>query len=220
MMSERYCSLQWELLFSGLIFFTKGKFMKKLAMVLASAGIVFAGTSFANKPVATSTTTDAAPVATVLPAPVVTTPSSGLNVGVIDVGQVLKNSPQMKAAADNLRKNFKPREEKIMAAQKNLQADQDKLKRNTAVMSQTDIQALQAKITDERRDVQRMQEDYVQDLQAAQQEVMQGVLQQLDKIVQNIAAKGHYDLILQRNSVAFASQRVDITPQVIQSLKQ
>jgi outer membrane protein len=194
--------------------------MKKLAVVLASAGILCAGTSFANKPVAANTTTDSTPVASVLPAPVMPTSSAGFNVGVIDVGQVLKNSPQMKAAADNLRKNFKPREEKIMLAQKNLQADQDKLKRNTAVMSQTDVQALQAKITDERRDVQRMQEDYVQDLQAAQQEVMQGVLQQLDKIVQNIAAKGHYDLILQRNSVAFASKRVDITPQVIQALKQ
>jgi Skp family chaperone for outer membrane proteins len=56
-------------------------------------------------------------------------------------------------------------------------------------------------------------------VQVAQQQAMQGVLQGIDKIVKGIASQGHYDLILQKNTVAFASQRVDITPQVIAQLK-
>lgn len=179
-----------------------------MAIFFAAA---FLGTAtYAAAPAASTNMTSAAAT------PVANAP---IKVGVINLADVLKNSPQMKAAADKLRKEFKPRQEKIMAAQKTFEANQAKLKRDAAVMSATDKTALQAKVSDEQRDLQRMQEDYMQDLQAAQQAMMQTVLKKLDGIVQSIAAKNGYDLILQRNSVAFASQRVDITPEVLKSLK-
>lgn len=180
--------------------------MKKVAIAaVAAAGLLLGTATFAASKADSNVTASTA--------------SSNLVIGVIDLSDVLKSSPQMKSAADKLKKEFKPRQEKIKNAQAQLASDQEKLKRNGSVMSQSDLQGMQTKVADEQRDLQRMQEDYMQDLQTAQQQAMQSVLQNIDNIVQSIATKGHYDLILQRNTVAFASPRVDITNQVIAQLK-
>ncbi|NNM58208.1 MAG: OmpH family outer membrane protein [Legionellales bacterium] len=145
--------------------------------------------------------------------------NSGITVGVIDLSVVLQHSTEAKAAGEQLKKQFKPRQQKILDAQKVLQQDQDKLKRDSSVISVSDAQALQSKISSEGRDLQQMQDNYMQDLRAAQQQAMQQVLSHVDKIVQQIATKGHYDLILQKNSVAYSSPRIDITQQVIDAIK-
>ncbi len=173
--------------------------MKKVAAIIASAGLLVGTALFAAQPAANN--------------------AGNINIGVVDLSQVLKNSPQMKSAAEKLKKEFKPRQEKILSAQKTFQADQAKLKRNGSVMSESELEDAKNKLSDEGRDLQRMQEDYQQDIQTAQQQAMQGVLAQIDKIVQNIASKDHYDVIFQRNGVAYASSRVDITAEVIKALK-
>lgn len=180
--------------------------MKKLAIALSTT-MLMGSIAVAH---AAPATTDVTPAATAEP---------GLTVGVIDLAAVLQQSSQAKAAGEQLKGEFKPRQQKVLDAQKQLAQDQGKLKRDGSVMSAADAQALQSKINSEGRDLQQMQDDYMQDLRAAQTQAMQKVLSQVDKIVQKIAAQGHYDLILQKNSVAFNSQRIDITTQVIQEMK-
>lgn len=186
--------------------------MKRLAIAVASLGLMTAvPAAFADNapaaPAAAPQTTAAAPGA-----------EANLKIGVVDMRVVIDNSPQMKAAANNLRAEFKPRQDKIIAAQQAFQKDQDKLKRDGSVMSQTDLTALQAQITSEGRDLQRMQEDYMQDLRTAQQTAMQSFLTSVDAIVQKITTQDGYDLILRRDTVAYASPRTDITQEVIAAL--
>lgn len=183
--------------------------MKRVAIAVASLGLMMSVLPAAYAADATPAT----------PAAVVAVnPESNLKVGVVDLRSVIDSSPQMKAAADDLRKQFKPRQDKILAAQQNLQKDQDKLKRDGSVMSQSDADALQSQITTEGRDLQRMQEDYMQDLRTAQQEAMAKFLASVDSVVQKITTQQGFDLILRRDTVAYASPRVDITQQVIAAL--
>ncbi|MBY0544606.1 MAG: OmpH family outer membrane protein [Gammaproteobacteria bacterium] len=179
--------------------------MKKLALALSTTLLI-----------GTLATAQADPATTTAAA---ATSASNLTVGVIDLTVVLQHSTQAKAAGDTLKKQFKPRQQKILDAQKQLQDDQDKLKRDSSVMSASDAQALQTKISSEGRDLQQMQDDYMQDLRAAQQQAMQQVLAKIQTIVQKIATQGHYDLILQKNTVAYSSPRIDITQQVIDAME-
>lgn len=142
-----------------------------------------------------------------------------LKIGVIEVNKVLQSSEKLEKASQSLEKEFKPRQEKIVQAQKDIKADQEKLRRDESVMSSKDINELRDKIMADSRSLKRMQEDYVQDLKAKQSEVMKSVMDNLNSIVDNIAKDEHYDLILQRQTVAFASDRVDITQQVIEQLQ-
>jgi outer membrane protein len=206
MMKNNLCNLQWVLLSNMLLTLEQNMaVMKKLAIMLTST-MLMGSVALAN----------AAPAAAVTPTAAA---EPNLTIGVIDLAAVLQQSSQAKAAGEQLKSQFQPRQKKIMAAQQQLQGDQDKLKRDGSVMSAADAQALQTKINAEGRDLQQMQEDYMQDLRAAQSQAMQKVLGQIDQIVQKIAAQGHYDLIVQKNSVAFSSPRVDITNQVIQEMK-
>lgn len=188
--------------------------MKRIAIAVASLGFMMTAVPAAYA--------DNTPAATPAPQAAAAVPGAqaNLKIGVVDMREVIDNSPQMKAAADNLRKEFKPRQDKIVAAQQALQKDQDKLKRDGSVMSQSDADALQAQITTEGRDLQRMQEDYMQDLRTAQQTAMQSFLTSVDAVVQKMTKQNNYDLILRRDTVAYASPRVDITQQVIAALNQ
>jgi Skp family chaperone for outer membrane proteins len=49
---------------------------------------------------------------------------------------------------------------------------------------------------------------------------MEGIMQKVNDIVQKIADSGKYDIIFQRDVVAFGSPRLDITPQIINALKE
>ena len=144
--------------------------------------------------------------------------NGSLKIGVLDVSKVLQNSPQVKATVAKLKTKFKQRQDKIASAQKKLQADQAKLKRNKSVMKQSEVDDLQMAIMDEKRDLRTMQENYVQAARLAQNQVMGETLKQIDTIVKGIAAKEHYDLILQRSNVAYASDKVDITSEVMKQL--
>ena len=144
---------------------------------------------------------------------------SNITIGVINIDQILSQTPQAKSAAEQLKKTFQPRQQKIVATQKALQDDEAKLKRDGTVMSSSDMQALQSKISMENRDLQQMQDDYVQDIRTAQSQAMQKVLTQVGEVVQKIAKQGNYDVIIQKNAVPFNSARVDITPEVIKEME-
>lgn len=179
--------------------------MKKLAIAL--------GTTFLLGSVA---------IAQAAPSTVTTTPAvanASLNIGVIDLAAVLQQSSDAKAAGEQLKKQFQPRQQKIVDEQNQLQKDQDQLRRNGSVMSSSDLQTLQTKIGTESRDLQQMQQNYMQDLRTAQSQAMQKVLAQVDSIVQNVAKKNNFDLIIQKNAVAYSSSRVDVTDQVIAAMK-
>lgn len=142
-----------------------------------------------------------------------------LKIGVLDVPQILQHSSQMERQAAKLKKQFKPRSDKMTAIQKTIADNEAKLKRDATIMSQAEVKKLRDKVVTQRKDLRRMEEDYYQDAQNAQKEVMNAMMVKINNIVQKIAKNEHYDLILQRGSIAFASERVDITKQVIKELE-
>jgi len=179
--------------------------MKKLAIALGTTLLV-GSVAIAQ---AAPSTTSTQPAAT----------NASLNIGVIDLAAVLQQSSDAKAAGDQLKKEFQPRQQKIVEGQNQLQKDQDQLRRNGSVMSSGDLQALQTKISTEGRDLQQLQQNYMQDLRTAQSQAMQKVLAQVDQVVQKVAKQNNYDLIVQKNAVAYSDSKVDVTNQVIDAMK-
>jgi len=144
--------------------------------------------------------------------------AADVKVGVIDVRQILESSPQMKAIGNKIKKDFKAREDKIVSTQKALEKDVEKLRRDEAVMSKSDREKLEAKVIADKRQFKNMQEAFREDIMNAQNKAMQELLAKVDTVVQGIAKKENYDLILQREGVPFASKNVDISDQVIRQL--
>ena len=140
-------------------------------------------------------------------------------IAVLDLPKILRSSPQMEATSNRLKKEFKPRQDKIVALQKSLADAQAKMKRDATVMSGKELRQLRDKMANDQRDLRRMEEDYLADARAAQKEAMNKIVAKINKLVEKVAAEGKYDLILQKEYVAFAGQNIDITPQVVDALR-
>jgi len=171
--------------------------MRKLLLsIITAATLLTAGSAFAAN------------------APAMTT----LKIGVIDVQTILQKSPQIAAINNQLTKQFKPRQDKIVAAQKDLQAEADKLQKNANVMNDADRNKLQDQIIADKANVQGMAISFRRDLQQAQSKAMQDFMNQLTGVVNDVAKKGGYDLILQRAGVPYSNPNLDMTQQVLQEL--
>lgn len=145
--------------------------------------------------------------------------NSAIKIGVLDLSVVLQSSPQMEKTATKLEAKFKPRQEEIEQLMKSVKGNEAKLKRDGTVLTKSDAEKLKDKIGSDQRRLRRLQEDYMTDARNAQKEAMDVVMKQVNEIVQKVADTGHFDLILQKSNVAFASKRIDISQKVIEQLK-
>lgn len=141
-------------------------------------------------------------------------------IGVVDMRKVVATSTQAKSMMEKLQQEFKPREEKIINAEKALKEKSEKLQRNAAIMGESEKSKLERELVSGQRDLQRMQEEFREDSTARYQEEMQKLLEQVKKVVNEIANKEKYDIILHQDTNLFASSQVDITDKVVKSLGQ
>lgn len=138
-------------------------------------------------------------------------------IGVIDMRAVVTNSPQAKTAMEKLKKEFKAREDKIMAQEKSLKENSEKLQRNSAVMSEAEKSKLENEVRTGQRDLLRLQNEYREDAAMRQQEEMKKVIDKVTAAIDEIAKKDKYDVILVREAAPYASKEMDITDKVIKA---
>lgn len=144
--------------------------------------------------------------------------ASDLKIGVINIQRVMQQSSEIHAISKRLQSQFKARQDKIASLQKSLKSDVTRLKRDEAIMSQADKSNLQEKILRNKREFERMQQDFQQDANMAQNKEMQKFFGKLSKQVDSYAKANHYDLILRSDAVPFASSQVDVTDDILKKL--
>ncbi len=166
--------------------------MKKVLAILSSV-LLIGGTEAYAAPA----TTTAAPV-----------------IAVVNVQQIFQQSPKIADLNKKLQSQFKGRQEKLIAAQKSLQDEVDKFKKDSSTMSQKDKDDMQKKIVDDQTALSKDANVFQQDLSKEQNKIMKGVLSQLNEIISSIAKKNNYTLVLDSQAVVYAADSADITKQV------
>ncbi|MBX3709815.1 MAG: OmpH family outer membrane protein [Gammaproteobacteria bacterium] len=143
----------------------------------------------------------------------VAAPGEQLKVAIVNVQQVLQQSPRVAELSKKLEGEFKNRQAKISEQQKSLQDELDKFKKESPTMSQKDKDATQKKIAADRSELVSKVVAYQQDLQKEQNKVMQGILSDLNGIVSSIAKTQGYALVLDSQAVIYGGGN-DITKDV------
>lgn len=136
------------------------------------------------------------------------------NIAVVNVQQILQQSPKIADLNKKLQGTFKARQDKLLIAQKSLQEEADKFKKDAATMNEKDRNALQKKVSDDQADFVKQVTAFQQDVNKEQNKAMQGVLGQLNGIISGIAKKNNYVLVLDAQAVVYAADSTDITKQV------
>jgi outer membrane protein len=140
-----------------------------------------------------------------------------LKIGVINVGKLLENAPQAKVVSDKLQKEFEPRQQAIVAKRKKLQDSQEAFQKDQAVMGEEERLNLERTIQNTQRDLQRDENEYLEDLNARRNEELGRLQREVLQRVQAYAAAQKYDLVLA--DAIYVSGAVDITQAVITALQ-
>jgi outer membrane protein len=138
-------------------------------------------------------------------------------IGVLNVERVLQQSQDAKAAHDRIEQAFKGRDADIARKEQDVRAAAAQLERDGATLSADERASRERSIETRTREVQRLREQFAEDLHARQFEELDKLKERLDKVLTRYAKDHQFDLILQ--DAAFVGRSVDITDDVIKALQ-
>jgi outer membrane protein len=137
-------------------------------------------------------------------------------IGVVDVQTIFQKSQTVAKMRSSLQSQFAPKEKAIKNKQKQLQDNISKYKRDSAIMKDSDRDALEKKISAEQQELGKMQSDFQSQIVAAQNKDMQTVMDKVQKAVTKIAKDQKLTLVLAKVGVIYADATVvDITEQAL-----
>ena len=140
-------------------------------------------------------------------------------IGFVNPIKVLEQAPQAATARQKLEKDFQPRKDEIITAQKKVQKLEQNLVRDADTMSESARRLLERDIISQKRDLRRVQEEYREDLNLRRNEELGQLQREISNVIKQIAEEGKYDLIV-GEAVIYASDAIDITNKVLERLKQ
>lgn len=140
------------------------------------------------------------------------------NIAVIDVDKILKGYPLVQKIDRDLQAQFGSRSNKLVSQKKSIEDEQDDLKRNGSIMTDSQRNKLQIDIANNTNILEAQQSQFNQDLQAAQNKSMKTVLSNINQAVIQIAKKQGYQIVLQKDRTIYISDSVDISNNVLSIL--
>jgi outer membrane protein len=142
---------------------------------------------------------------------------TNLKIGVVNIGKLLDGAPQSAAVTEKLKTEFAPRQNEVLKMGKDLQDKQDRFQKDQAVMGEEERLTLERQIRDGQRDLQRMQNEYAEDLNARRTEESNKLLRDIAQRVQSYASEQKFDLVL--TDAVYVSSTIDITAEVLKALQ-
>ena len=132
---------------------------------------------------------------------------------------LLEKSPQAVAANAELQKQFGDREKDLRDLAKNIQEMEQTYKKDNAIMSDEQKKKAEDKIIQNKRRFQFEQQSLKEDLQARQRELLQQVQVSIKAVIKSYGDQHGYDFIFTDASIAYASDAVNITEEILQELQ-
>lgn len=140
--------------------------------------------------------------------------------GFVNIAKVLEEAPQAEEARKKLESEFAPRDNELVESQKEVKKLEDKLTRDGLVMSDGDRRDLERQIMTLKRDLKRAREEFGDDLNLRRNDELSKLQRLVIDAIVALAREYEYDIILSDNNVLYASDKVDITEQVLKRLRE
>ena len=139
-------------------------------------------------------------------------------IGVVNALRLMEQSPQAEKMRSQIQKEFAPRDRELVVAQKKLKASEDKLTKDAAIMSESERKKLERNIITQRRELKRSQDEFREDFSFRRNELLANIQKEIIEAIQTVARQNNYDLVMSEG-VIWASNKVDMTPLVVEYLK-
>jgi outer membrane protein len=143
--------------------------------------------------------------------------ANDMKIGYVNTEKLFRESPVAVKAQKKLEQEFARREQDIQKQIKQARDVQSSLEKEGLTMAEADKTRKERDLASLSREVQRAQREYREDLNQRRNEEFSAIHQKARKLIQEIAEKEKYDLILE--NIVYASPRVDITDRVMKALE-
>lgn len=140
-------------------------------------------------------------------------------IGFVNAGRVTSEAPQAEAARASLEEEFGPRDRAISEEQEALRELENRLNRDSAVMSEEEQQRLQRDLVARQRELRRAEEEFREDFNMRRNEELGRLQRRIVDTINELAEAEGFDLIVSEG-VIYASDRVDVTDRVLERLQQ
>jgi outer membrane protein len=141
-----------------------------------------------------------------------------MKIGFVNVAKVIEESPQGDHVKKSLEEEFAPKQQKLMDDEKSLRQLGDRLRRDGALMTESQRSKLERDAVAKERELKRKQDSFREDLNFRRNELLMELQQKVMKTIQDYAKKNQYDLLV-AEGVLYASDAIDVTDDIIQLLK-
>ncbi|ARR50022.1 molecular chaperone [Photobacterium damselae subsp. damselae] len=140
-------------------------------------------------------------------------------IGYVATGQAMAQLAKRYNVQDKLRKEFSGRVNELRSLEKKMKAKIDKLKRDGAVMSDSDRTKLQRELASLESSYKLKAQALAEDQRRRGQEEEQNLVMKIRTAIDSVAKKEGYNLVLDANAVLFASKKDDLSQKVISAVK-
>ena len=140
-------------------------------------------------------------------------------IGYVNMQYLIDNSPQAQAASSRLQEEFGPKQQELQQKQQAFQQLQQKLQKDGLVMSDEERQDAQERLSEMKREIQRMQQAFREDVNIERNNLLTGVREAAVKAVRALAEEEGFDLVLGQGAL-HASDSVNLTQRVLDRMKE
>lgn len=140
-------------------------------------------------------------------------------IGAVNTIQILEQAPQSIAADKTIKEEFSSRDRELLAAQKKIKSMEERLAKDSAIMSEEELKNIERDIVSSRRDLKRDRDEFREDVNFRFNEVRSEIQKEVFNAIVKVAKAEEYDVVF-FDGVAYASPKVDMSELVIKYLKE
>ncbi|BAE75209.1 Chaperone protein Skp precursor [Sodalis glossinidius str. 'morsitans'] len=140
-------------------------------------------------------------------------------IAVVNVSSIFQQSPQRAVVAKQLENEFKGRATELQSMERDLQTKMQRLQRDGSTMKASERSSLEKLVMAQRETFSIKAQAFDQDNRRRQTEERNKILSRIQDAVKSVATKEGYDVVIDANSVAYATNAKDITADVLKQVK-
>lgn len=139
-------------------------------------------------------------------------------IAVINVQEAISQIPQAAVLMQSLEAEFKDEKAVIEKLQKDLTFEDENFKRNGSLMSEKEKTTLQNKMATLYQDYQVKVKEFQQKISQRKNQETNKLLALVTQVVDNIAAKEDFSLVISKQAVVYSKPSTDITAKVVEQV--
>ncbi|MDH5484117.1 MAG: OmpH family outer membrane protein [Gammaproteobacteria bacterium] len=143
--------------------------------------------------------------------------ADNLKIGFVNMKQLLTESTQVAEINAKLQKRFSEPKKQLEDMAKSIQEQEKEIKRNELMMTESKINKSKQDLLARVQEFRQMEARLGQELQAVQNEELTAFRQVVAKVLEDVAKKESYDLIL-NDGVMYAAKSINITDKILERL--